>query len=598
MSRPNRVPTELPRWRRPLGQPVLSQRVLVRCAAFVMTAAVVAVSGVLMADSALARPMREPQTTAHVAASTPPEVLAPPSPALPSSGSQAQDSGLAAPAASSAPAAAEPLPPTTAASTDSVGPTVFSDPASSAGSADKSADKQAAPSQAVLKVYPTALWSGLPGALTQLRWVTIADGHAYQLAREIDSAVQEAVYDLGFALDVSSVLASSISIEEVTEGSMLDRAASSGRWVLSPQLVTNGRGVMLLRLILVPGGVRHAIMRQEQLQPGEATLLAALMVRDLINVGRGRGSTSPAIETTSSRAAPKLETASDGSSVLALSAAIYGGFVGYSLQVTSGSNDARLTYPLIAVGAGMGAGAAMLAAREWDITLADAGYMTGSVLWSTVGTTMLTAAYDVQPTSDRYGWAVGGSLIGLGLGGFGLSLKRATLFGGAMRHAGGVWGSVLGAGAEYAVRGSLTLVPRHGLGYGAIAGVVAGGVLAHTLDGELKRLLMVDLGAGLGGVAFAAIGSPLLISERTEAKTRAWVLLSGVGVLAGGLTAYWLTSDAGTSDTPDASGAARDGASRGLVTSAGYPILGVIATTERLGKPPVHAYGVGWAGRF
>ena len=56
-----------------------------------------------------------------------------------------------------------------------------------------------------------------------------------------------------------------------------------------------------------------------------------------------------------------------GRTVLATSATIYGGMLGYSLQRASGSDDPRLLYPLMAVGAGLGFGVSTLVSNEWNL---------------------------------------------------------------------------------------------------------------------------------------------------------------------------------------------------------------------------------------
>ena len=55
---------------------------------------------------------------------------------------------------------------------------------------------------------------------------------------------------------------------------------------------------------------------------------------------------------------------SAGRTSLAVNATFFGGLVGYSIQRASGSEDPRLLYPLLAVGAGGGLVSSILVAEE------------------------------------------------------------------------------------------------------------------------------------------------------------------------------------------------------------------------------------------
>jgi hypothetical protein len=93
------------------------------------------------------------------------------------------------------------------------------------------------------------------------------------------------------------------------------------------------------------------------------------------------------------------------------------------------------------------------------------------------------------------------------------------------------------------------------LGIGALSGVVAGGVTARLVDApSSSRILLLDLGLGLGGLTGAAVASPLVFGDgESKGRTRLWLGAIGAGFVAGGLTAYLLTDSDGSSDSADGS---------------------------------------------
>ena len=108
-----------------------------------------------------------------------------------------------------------------------------------------------------------------------------------------------------------------------------------------------------------------------------------------------------------------------------------------------------------------------------------------------------------------------------------------------LTHSGGAFGTVLGGMTELAIRGKTEGdLPFRGLGYGAGIGVVLAGALATQLDVEPSRVLAVDLGAGLGGLAGAAATSPFIFRERTKAGDRTFVVSTMAATVAGGLAAW------------------------------------------------------------
>jgi hypothetical protein len=230
---------------------------------------------------------------------------------------------------------------------------------------------------------------------------------------------------------------------------------------------------------------------------------------------------------------------STGRAVLALHTAALGGYLGYSLQRASGSNDARLTYPLAALGAGIGLGSAVIVADEWDINLARAWFLGAAMLWPPIGISLASKRHG----PDRHLLGVVGALGGVTLATAGLVLGDVDDGGAAFTHSGAVLGLVLGGLGEMAVKGDAESKPTQGVGYGILAGVTLAGALATQIDTPSPTdLLSIDLSALLGGLGGAALGTPLLVSqERSVRRDRIW--LSGVmaGTLVGAGVGYWIT---------------------------------------------------------
>src|SRR5207247_318521 len=89
-------------------------------------------------------------------------------------------------------------------------------------------------------------------------------------------------------------------------------------------------------------------------------------------------------------------------------------------------------------------------------------------------------------------------------------------------HSGAAIGLFFGAVGEMAYRGTTTEVtPYTGMGYGAAIGLVSAGLIATRVQTSPSRMMLVDLGVGLGALAGAAAASPLIFENVTEGKTRA-----------------------------------------------------------------------------
>ena len=277
---------------------------------------------------------------------------------------------------------------------------------------------------------------------------------------------------------------------------------------------------------------------------------------------------------------------SQGRAVLAVNAGLFGGYLAFSAQQASGSDDPRVLYPLLALGAGIGVGGALLVADEWDITTGDAWYLSGATWWGAAAGFLLASGNNVEP-NDQYAWGVGGGLLGVSLATFALT-RTAMDDGDAMLlNSGAAVGLLLGGATELLANGitpdqATPATVNTGMGYGTAIGLVAAGALATRLTISPSRVLLVDVGVGGGALLGAAAGSPLIFENATKPHTQGWLATTIGGAVVGGALAWWLTRDA----PPSAKAAL-----------PGRPIAGIIGESQSR-QGPVPAYGVGWAGSF
>ena len=421
---------------------------------------------------------------------------------------------------------------------------------------------------------------------------TAADGKVYERAQDLDATLRDAVQDLGFTLFVADAgpSAGHTRDEDLIEragrsaGGQLPEGPGAGTWVVSPRLESAGGGDYVVRLVAVPPGGRELRVRVET-APGDLVSVRGLvMLRDLLTPQAvaaaelerareeaGRGSAAGVLT------APR----STGRAILAVNSGLFGAFTAFSLQQASNSTDPRVLYPLLAVGSGIGVGAALLAADEWDVTSGDAWYLSAGALWGAASGLLIADAQNLQPVNQRYSWGVGGGLFGVAPGT--LALTRASMDDGdaTLAHSGGALGLALGAAAEYAYQGTTAQTPSAGMGYGAAIGVVGAGLLATRVTVSPSRVLLVDLGAGGGALVGASVASPLLFQD-TDTNTRLWLSATMAGGIIGGGLAWWLTRDT----TPPAH-----------AWTYGMPSVGIIGASQtRTGATP--AYGVSWSGEL
>ena len=369
----------------------------------------------------------------------------------------------------------------------------------------------------------------LPAAMPENSESALRSGSSEQLtrvARQVDAILSEAVQDLGLTLTVSDR-----SRQVPSDDALLERAHES--WLISPRVNWEGSGVRL-RIVAVAPGQNVLRERSQRLDPQTLEVRANVMMRDVVHSlepGAVRGPQrlvrAPALDSDAPR--------SQGRAVLALNSAVVGGYVGFSLQHASGSQDARLTYPLVALGTGIGLGASMLVADEWDITLGDAWFLSAGAWWPIASGVLLAKSYRVQD-EDRYVYGLVAASAGVSLSAAALSFKPMSEGGAVLTHSGGAIGSLVGGLTEMVYRGSTKVTPERGIGYGAGIGVLAAGALATQVEVTSSRMLLIDLAASLGALTGAAAASPLLLVREKEspARNRLWLASIAAGTVIGG----------------------------------------------------------------
>ncbi len=438
-------------------------------------------------------------------------------------------------------------------------------------------------------VLPTALVADGPHGPPILRLPSEQEPpEALELARRIDAILREAAQDLGLVLDVSERPTDRVA--DLGEERLIERARSG--WVVSARLRARGSSLVLRILVIAPGS-KVVMVRSEAMDPQTLEVRTMILLRDLIQLGRGA---SPEDERPRPDAAALAASDADGEpthsrgrAVLGLNASALGGYLGLALQraSTSGStDDRRLVYPLVALGAGVGLGASMLIADEWDVGLGDAWFLAAGTWWPTVAGLALADGYGVSPPEDRYVYSLLGTAAGLTLSTTALSVRGMSPGGALLAHSGGAFGLLLGGLTEAALEGSTELTPRRGGGLGALIGVVGGGLFATQVQASATRVLYVDMGATLGGLTSAAAASPLILDEPTPTHHRLYAGSIALGTLVGGGLGYLLTRPSRPTST-----AAE--ASPPLLPSAG-----VIGISEDARGRTAYVYGATLRGRW
>ncbi len=443
-------------------------------------------------------------------------------------------------------------------------------------------------------VLPTMIAQG-----DALRLPAPADGELVALAATLDGLLADAAQDLGLSIDADPAARKKASNPaQLGDAQLLQRARSLDRVLLLTTLRASGGDEVELRLTLAGPTARSLHLRSERVARRELSVRALIMLRDLaadaggdvvrpstpILGGAGNaGTTAPALFT--------LNTPGRGAGrpVLLVTTTLFGGVIGYSIQRASGSDDPRVLYPLLAVGAGIGLGSAIIASEEWDIGTSDAWYMAAGQLWPTLaGHLIYQGRFSPRVESERWLFSLIGGGTGVTLSVLGLTLHPMSEGGALLAHSGGALGLVLGGFTEALVRGDVHTTPVAGMGYGAGLGWLGCAALATQLKVTPTQILALDLGALLGGLGGAAAGSPLLLDDPGAARQRAWAGIAGGASLLGATVAVLVTREGRPAPRPAAP--VKKPAFR-----PNLPSIGVLGESA-VGALRAPILGLGWSG--
>lgn len=322
-------------------------------------------------------------------------------------------------------------------------------------------------------------------------------------------------------------------------------------WVVAPVLSADEQGVKLTLTAVAPHS-QILMTRVQHLQPAQLEVKAIVMLRDLVEAGREPHELESPLQAPHRTGALDDAPVSDGRAVLALNTVLYGGYVGFTAQRASGSTDNGLVYPLTALGAGLGLGASMLVADEWDISEGTAWYLSAGLVWPAVAGVSLGEAYDDRPEyRNLYGLL--GATSGLTLATTVVSFHDTTPGQAALTHSGGAFGTLLGGLTQALIEAEGSELPLLGIGYGAAGGVLIAGALAPRASLSSSRVLFIDLSTSLGGLTGAAVSAPALLVQDEVTDGRRRVVFASVigGLVLGAAVGTWVTSDAPVSENAD-----------------------------------------------
>jgi hypothetical protein len=373
--------------------------------------------------------------------------------------------------------------------------------------------------------------SVLPSAIASAPERTPLDEErARRAASIVDATLRDTVGDLGLEVDPTPTL------EPLG-------TKPAAKWIIAPSLTLEG-GQLTLRLVAWAPGSRVELAREERFDAEKLTSLevrTVVMLRELYDAGRRAEQEPPPDPALRSPLEPSAPPSS-GRAVLALNSAALGGYFGFTMQRASRSRDTRLVYPLVALGAGLGLGASLLIADEWDVSYGDAWYLAAGVWWPAGAGLILADAYGAEP-QYRFAYSLVAAMGGAGLATVGIAGRGMTEGDAVLTHSGGAFGALFGAMVEMGHRGDTAGSLKLGLGWGAAAGVVGLGAVATQLDLPASRVLLLDLATSLGVLSGAAAASPLLLADESDkTRTRLWLASAGVGAIAGGVIGWFATS--------------------------------------------------------
>ncbi len=379
------------------------------------------------------------------------------------------------------------------------------------------------------------------------------DRNAALLRHRLDAVLADAVQDLGLTIDLTHRgEGNGGPVEEADVGPLAARVSAV---VVATTLVDAGRSLEL-RIVLAGPQTKNLLLRVERVSPADIEVRAAVMLRDLLADLDGRGGSSTGLPPSSTDPVSRglsSPARSAGRPALAVGATLFGGFYGYSVLRSSGSDDPRLLYPLLAVGAGIGLGGSLIISDEWDVGAGDAAFLLSGVSWPSLSAHLIYEgrfADHALNTDERWTFGLVGGTLGLTLSTLALAKGGMSEGGATLSHSGAGVGLVFGGLTELFVEGKVENTPLTGMGYGAAAGWLALSAAATEVRVPSGRIFAADLGAALGGLGGAAVASPLLFDQPTSTDQRIWVGATAAGAVAGGALAWFFTRDTSVATAP------------------------------------------------
>jgi hypothetical protein len=440
-------------------------------------------------------------------------------------------------------------------------------------------------------VWPTLTPAGDDASPVPLHKPSPNDQPLAARAQELDATMRDGAQDLGFTLDLADP---GPNYGHARDSDLIERAArgrpgtpETGTWVASARLERESGDSFLVRIVAVPPNGRELHVRVESVKGADVSVRGLVMLRDLLSPSAAAQAEASEKERervdTTSQLGIMSPLRSPGRVVLAVNSAAFGAYVAYSIQRASGSDDPRVLYPLLALGTGIGIGSALLVSDEWDVSTGDAWFLAAGAWWGAGAGVLIANGQHVQPFEDRYAYGIGGGLGGLALATLALTRNRMDEGDAVLTHSGAALGFFVGGIADFMYRGSTDTTPYTGAGLGSAIGLLAAGTSAMFVQVSPSRVMLIDLGAGLGALAGAAAGSPLVFNDITEDRTRGFLAATLGGTVVGGAVAWFLTRDSA--------------APKRAAWLVGEPTAGVIGqTVTSTGTVP--AYGLGWHGQF
>jgi hypothetical protein len=418
------------------------------------------------------------------------------------------------------------------------------------------------------------------------------------MATGLDALLSDTAHDLGLTVDLT--YRAPANVARLKEADLVAQARAVGGVLISPSLEVFPGGDVEIRLLLADARSRALRLRVERVARDDLPVRAVVMLRDLVTELRASGSLEAApfeLDRKPPRGVLATPARSAGRATLAINATAWGGLVGFSIQRASGSDDPRLLYPLLAVGAGIGLGGAIIVAEEWDVGVGDAWYIVSGAWWPTLSAHLIYEGRfgDLTGNTDlgdeRWAFGLIGSTTGIALATLGLTLRGMSEGGALLAHSGGGLGLVLGGLTELAVRGDIYRVPFAGMGYGAGLGWLATAAVATWVRVSPSRVLSIDLGGIVGGLGGAALASPLLFDAPTPDQQRAWLGITAGGSLLGAGVAWYMTRGGSRAKptTPTSNKA------RASTLDLGLPLPGVIGESVA-GDRRAPVLGLSWQG--